>query len=192
MTPDLVPDLLHPTPMTRIDAPQAKLSIALAFASGVSGGLFADALDRTKVASSTWEPASFANDLFLQNFVSLCFKIRIGDLEPAVLTNHLVMLLAHPPADPDIVEFRRAILKELTASPGLRKELERLYGILGRFRTLLEGATGIGKWDANRRQLDVLVIVKEIVDCMAERFVSSASGLSRLTASCLPAPDSPG
>ena len=71
-----VPDLLHPTPTTRIDAESTRLSIALAFASGVSGGLFADALDRTKVAPSTWEPASFANDLFLQNFVSLCFKIR--------------------------------------------------------------------------------------------------------------------
>jgi len=178
----LVPDLLHPTPMTRIDAESTRLSIALAFASGVSGGLFADALDRTKVAPSTWEPASFASDLFLQNFVSLCFKIRIGDLEPAVLTNHLVMLLAHPPADPDIVEFRRAILRELTASPGLRKELERLYGILGRFRTLLEGATGIGKWDANRRQLDILVLAKEVIDCAARGFVSARSGLARLSA----------
>ena len=33
-----------------------------------------------------------------------------------------------------------------------------------RFRTLLEGATGVGKWDLNRRQLDVLQLAKEIFD----------------------------
>jgi DNA mismatch repair protein MutS2 len=177
-----VPDLLHPTPMTRIDVDATKLAITLAFASGVSGGLFADALDRAKVAPSTWEPASFANDLFLQSFVSLCLKVRVGDQEPATLTKPLVTLLAHPPADPTVVHHRRAILAELVASPDLRKELERLYGLLVRFRSLLEGATGIGKWDANRRQLDILMLVKQIIDCAARGFVRARSGLRRLSA----------
>jgi DNA mismatch repair protein MutS2 len=177
-----VPDLLHPTPVTRIDVDHTKLAIAMAFASGVSGGLFADALDRTKVAPSTWEPPSFANDLFLQNFVSLCLKIRIGDQEPAILTNHLVTLLARPPLDPAIVHHRRAVLAELIASPDLRTELERLYAVLGRFRSLLEGATGIGKWDANRRQLDILTLAKEIIDRAAGGFRSARSGLASLRA----------
>jgi DNA mismatch repair protein MutS2 len=178
----LLPDLLHPTPMARIDVAHTKLAIALAFASGVSGGLFADALDKAKVAPSTWEPASFTSDLFLQNFASLCFKIRIGDQEPAVLTNHLVNLLAYPPADPAVVLHRRAILAELVSAPPLRRELERLYLTLGRFRALLEGATGVGKWDANRRQLDILGLVKETVDCMASGFATARSGLARLSA----------
>jgi DNA mismatch repair protein MutS2 len=177
-----VPDLLHPTPMTRIDLEPTKLAIALAFASGVSGGLFADALDKAKVAPSTWEPASFTSDLFLQNFASLCFKVRIGDQEPAVLTSHVVNLLAHPPADPAVVQHRRAVLAELASAPLLRRELERLYLTLGRFRALLEGATGIGKWDANRRQLDILGLVKETIDCMATGFASARSGLARLSA----------
>ncbi len=177
-----VPDLLHPTARTRIDVAETKLAIALAFASGVSGGLFADALDRATVAPSTWEPASFVHDLFLQNFVSLCFKIRIGNDEPAVLTTPLVALLARPPADPLVVAHRRAILSELTASPDLRKQVERLYGILVRFRALLEGATGVGKWDANRRQLDILALAKEAIDCAAQGFASARSGLARLGA----------
>ncbi len=178
-TPD-IPDLLHPTPIRRIDVEHTKLAIALAFASGVSGGLFADALDRATVAPSTWEPAQFASDLFLQNFVASCFKVRIGADEHVVSTNHIVKLLAYPPRDPAAVHHRRAIVAEFAASPELRAALERLYTSLSRFRKLLEGATGIGKWDTNRRQLDVLVLVKEIVDTMTDGFASARSGLTRL------------
>ena len=56
--PIFVPDLLHATPMRRIDVEHTKLAIALAFAAGVSGGVFSEALDRATIAPSTWEPAS--------------------------------------------------------------------------------------------------------------------------------------
>lgn len=180
--PVLIPDLLHPTPMRRIDAEQTKLAIALAFASGVSGGVFSEALDRATVAPSTWDPASFAADLFLQQFVTRCLKVRVDGRDLPVATSHLVKLLAHPPADPGVVHHRRAVVGELAGSPALRKELERLYTLLCRLRTLLEGATGVGKWDANRRQLDILQLVKETVDCAAEGFLSARSGLTRLAA----------
>jgi DNA mismatch repair protein MutS2 len=178
----LIPDLLHPTPLRRIDAAQTKLAMGLAFASGVSGGLFGDALERASVAPSTWDPASFANDLFLASFVQRCLTVQLGAEDAVLSTNHLRNLLANPPDDPAVVHHRRAVLAELAATPALRSELLRLYQLLTRFRTLLEGATGIGKWDANRRQLDVLVLAKEIFDCMAEGFTTAASGLSRLTA----------
>jgi len=180
--PDLPPDLLHPAPVTRIDLEATRLAIALAFASGVSGGLFADALDRATVAPSTWAPASFANDLFLPSFVSMCFRVRIGSEEPTLATNHLVKLLANPPQDPAVVAHRRAIVAELAASPGLRANLEKLYTALTRFRSLLEGATGIGKWDAQRRQLDILALAKESIDLMAGGFASARSGLASLAA----------
>ncbi len=178
--PVLVPDLLHPTPIRRIDVDHTKLSIGLAFAGGVSGGVLSEALDNAKVAPSTWDPKSFANDLFLAQFVSLCFKVRINGHEAAVSTNHLAKLLAYPPSDPAVIHHRRAILAELVAAPQLRKELERLFTTLGRFRSLLEGATGVGKWDANRRQIDILQLVKDVIDCCAEGFLSARSGLSRL------------
>jgi DNA mismatch repair protein MutS2 len=177
-----IPDLLHPTPVQRVDAEATKLAVALAFVSGMSGGLFADALDHATVAPSTWEPASYANDLFLQDFVANCFKIRIGDGEPSLAAGHLVKILANPPADLAAVHHRRAIVAELTESPALRLALERLYVVLCRFRTLLEGATGAGRWDANRRQLDILSVVKEVFDLLAEGFEGARSGLDRLTA----------
>ncbi len=178
----LLPDLLHPAPRERLDVEHTRLAIALAFASGVSGGLFAEALDRATVAPSTWEPSSFANDLFLHNFVAVCFKAQIGTETAILSTTHLVKLLSQPPADPAIVHHRRAIVGELLQSPELRQELERLYQSVCRFRNLLEGATGAGKWDTNRRQLDILTLVKEIVDRMAEGFAGATSGLSRLGA----------
>jgi DNA mismatch repair protein MutS2 len=179
--PSPLPDLLHPVPLSRIDVEQTRLAIALAFAGGVSGGVLTEALDNAKVAPSTWEPKSFASDVFLHEFVTLCLKVRIDGHEPAVATNHLVKLLAYPPADPATVQHRRAVLAELTGSQHLRKELERLYTTLCRFRALLEGATGVGKWDANRRQLDILQLVKDIIDCSAEGFVAARSGLARLS-----------
>src|ERR1700712_4483516 len=101
--PVTLPDLLHPAPLSRIDAESTKLAIALAFASGVSGGVFWEALDGAKVAPSTGEPGTFADDLFLTQFVALCLKIRINGHEPVFATKHLANILAHPPADRAIV-----------------------------------------------------------------------------------------
>jgi DNA mismatch repair protein MutS2 len=92
-----------------------------------------------------------------------------------------VKLLSHPPKDPAVVEHRRAIVAELTESAVLRGELERLYVSLCRFRALLEGASGVGKWDAHRRQLDILSVVKDIIDRMGKGFASARSGLSVLS-----------
>ncbi len=155
----------------------------MAFASGISGGLFSDALDRASATSSTWEPASFANDLFVSTFVAACFKVKIAGQDLVVASQkHLVRLLTQPPRDVETVLFRRAILSELTESSDLRAELEKLYASLGRLRNLMEGAGGVGKFEPHRRQLDILLCVKQIIDRMASGFAGARSGLSRLAA----------
>jgi DNA mismatch repair protein MutS2 len=118
--PVLVPDLLHPAAALRIDVEHTKLAVALAFAAGVSGGVFSEALDKAAVAPSTWQPESFANDLFLQQFVALCFKVRINGHDLALSSNHLVKLLGNPPSDPAIVVHRRLIFAEIEMSPDIR------------------------------------------------------------------------
>ena len=177
-----IPDLLHPVPLQRIDVEMTKIAMTFAFASGVSGGLFAEALDKSTVAPSTWEPAAYVSDLFLHEFVARCFQVRLGGRETPLFTNQLVKLLERPPADPAIAEHRRAVAAELAASPELRTELEQLYAALCKFRSLLEGATAGRKWDANRRQLDILVVAKEIIDRMATGFGGARSGLAVLAA----------
>ena len=176
----LVPDILHPAPLQRIDREQTRLALQLAFASGDSPGTFADALDSASVAPSTWQPESFAKDLFLTDFVGLCFRIVVEGRTYPVVKKHLVHLLAQPPKSAETIEHRRAVLAELLAQPKLRKELERLYTLIARFRLLLEAANEAAKWDPNRRHLEVLAAAKEIFDCMAEGFLGAKSGLARL------------
>jgi DNA mismatch repair protein MutS2 len=178
----LVPDLLHPTPTCRIDVERTRLALNLGFAGGSSGGLFSEALEGVRLCASTWEPSGFFEDLFLQRFVADCLKIRIGRHEPVVITGHLARLLGKPPSDPAVVEHRRRIVAELAASNELRKNLEGLYLSMRRLRTLLED-TGMGRnWDPNRRQLDILSALKEVVDGMASGFGAAHSELRRLSA----------
>jgi len=172
------PDLLHATPFSRFDQEALRLSLTLAFSGGGQGGLFGEALDRAVLAPSSFEPAAFANDLFLRNFVGLCCKVRVGQREYPVAQQHLTRLLASPPSDPRTIEFRRAILAELSSSRALRAELEQLYVVLYRLRKILE--SGSAEWDPNRRQMDILAAVKELIERMAENFGGAKSGLARL------------
>lgn len=175
-----LPDLLFADASSRVDRAATKTAIALAFASGVAGGLFGDALDRASVAPSTFEPTLFANDLFVSTFVARCFRVQGADSPLA--TAHAVKVLTHPPSDRATIDLRRSILAELASSPEMRAALERLYVLLAKFRGLLEGARGVGKWDPHRRQLELLGLVKEIIDCACDGFVAANSGLSRLAA----------
>ena len=174
------PDLLHAIPFGRFDRDALRLSLTLAFSGGGQGGLFGESLDRALLAPSSFEPGAFANDLFLRNFVGLCCKVRIGQREYPVTQQHLVRLLASPPSEPRTIEFRRAILAELSHSRPLRHELEQLYVVLFRLRKLLESSSA--EWDPNRRQMDILAAVKELVERMAVKFGGASSGLSRLAA----------
>ncbi|HET9959423.1 MAG TPA: DNA mismatch repair protein, partial [Polyangiaceae bacterium] len=173
-------DLLHPTPSWRIDFEGTRVAIHLAFAGGVSGGLFSEALEHATFAPSTWDSNTFANDLFLQRFVTHCLRIRIGRQEPLANTTHLTRLLAQPPVDPSIVRYRRAILAELVEVPELRPQLERLYLDICRLRALLENSGNLKNWDPNRRQLDVLGVLKEIIDGLSTGFRTARSGLHLL------------
>ena len=181
MDPATQPDLLYPSPKLRIDPEKTRLALSMAFAGGVSGGLFEETLAAATLEPSSWEPAGFENDLFLRRFVAGCFKIRVGREEGLVAGNHLVRLLTHPPSDRATVEHRRAILAELDGSPELRGRLQEIYRALRRLRVLLENASGVRNWDPSRRQLDMLVIVKEVFDLMAGGFASCRSGLAVLS-----------
>jgi DNA mismatch repair protein MutS2 len=173
-------DLLYAAPLSRFDVEALKVSISLAFAAGNQGGLFSEALERAALGPTSFDASAFANDLFLKTFVDLCLGVRIDGRKYATSQSSMVRLLAAPPADVATLAFRREILAELTDSPALRRELEELYLALGRFRKLLE--SGSAEWDPNRRQLDILGLVREIVDRLALGFTSARSGLARLRA----------
>jgi DNA mismatch repair protein MutS2 len=182
LTPDLIPDLLHATPAPRIDVEATDLAVVLAFAGGTSGGLFAEALERARVAPSTWDPAAYGDDLFLKKFIATCFRVKLGEATPAVTTSHLVRVLASPPSERATVDHRRAVIEELMGKPELRRALEQVYRGLCQLRALLEGSAGIQTFDANRRQLDILAAFKRIIEILSEEFAAAQSGLARLDA----------
>lgn len=177
---DLFPSLLLLEPIARPDLHDLRQSLSFAFSSGVSGGLFNQALERAPLAPSTWDPKSFAPDLFLDELVGRCFRVRAFGHDAVVNRPFLLRVLSHPPTDPRVVDLRRGILQELSASADHRKQLEHLYATSCRLRSALEGATAGRKLDPTRRQLDVLALVKEIFDRMSESFEGAESGLSRL------------
>jgi DNA mismatch repair protein MutS2 len=170
--------LLHPAPLARSDLDELRQSLAFAFASGVSGGLFAQALDRAPLAPSTWRPESFAPDLFLEELVARCFRVQVGGHEAVASRGFLLRVLSRPPVDPAVADHRRAILHELASSDDHRRDLERLYVLAVRLRTALEGATAGKKLDPTRRQLDVLALIKELFDRMSTSFEGACSGLA--------------
>ncbi|MEB2310892.1 MAG: DNA mismatch repair protein [Sorangiineae bacterium] len=177
----LVPDLLHPAPACRLDRERTRVALELAFAGGPASALFEEALSTASLAPSRWEPGCFAGDLFLTRFVAGCLKLRIGTAELAPSVPQLCRLLGNPPAERSVVEFRRAVLGELASTPALRSALEQLYLHLARLKTLLENPEGIQDFDPQRRQLDVLAALKEVIERAATGFGGSGTGLARLT-----------
>jgi DNA mismatch repair protein MutS2 len=180
--PGAAPDLLHLHPIPPRDADQVKLAVGLAFVGGGAGGLFDELLDRAPLAASTFERGLFEGDLFLSTFVAECFVPRIEGQDVFVHSKRIARILGSPPSDPGVVQFRREIVHELMTVPALRRDLEKLYLLLSRFRATLEGATGVGRWDANARQIDLLQIFKDLIDMLADGFGDARSGLSRLRA----------
>ncbi len=176
------PDLLNGRGDSRVALDELRTAVTLAFAGGVAGGLFREALDRSTPAASEWSPKAFANDLFLGQFVAQCLPVRIGGREYGANTSYLARCLASPPADTRIVGHRRECLAELVQQPALRQHLERVYLSLRQYRSLLEGASGAGRWDANRRRLDLLKLIHEIFEQLAVNFREARSGLRRLSA----------
>ncbi|MBL9111593.1 MAG: DNA mismatch repair protein, partial [Myxococcales bacterium] len=180
--PSPYPDLLHPEAACRIDEERTRLALGLAFTSGVSGGLFAEALADVRLAPSPFHPDGFEDDLFVPTFVANAFSITVDGTRAVLSTKLLTRLVTHPPSDPRAAAQRREILRELSERPELREAATSLYVRLCRLRGLVEGATGTGKLDPTRRQLDILTLLREIVEGAATGFATATSALSRIAA----------
>jgi DNA mismatch repair protein MutS2 len=176
-----VPDLLEATPRWRIDRAATQTALQFAFAGSSSGGLFVEALEQARLPASRWDPAGYADDLFLASFVRTCFD-GSGRGRSLTATSHLVRLLALPPEDGDSLQLRRGIVAELLESAPLCGALERLHDELVRFRNLVEATSAADRLDPNRRQLEILASFQALIEHMATGFAPATSGLSRLVA----------
>jgi DNA mismatch repair protein MutS2 len=170
------PDLLEAIPRYRIDRNVTDRDLVFAFAGSTSGGLFAAALERATVARSSWDPAGYAADLFLERFVREQMALEPGQGALAA-PSHLLRTIATPPDDPSTIELRRNVLAELTGQPALFQALQLVHRKLLLLKNLVEGSGG--KLDVSRRQLEVLIAFREIVERL-DAFGDATSALARL------------
>lgn len=178
----VVPDLLFAQPSLRIDLEATDTALVFAFAGSTSGGLFSEALARSRLPRTSWEKDGFAADLFVERFVRDCMRGNRPGERPLAATEHLVRLLCAPPIDAETIDLRRGIVSELLNRADLRAQLDALHEAQLRWRGLLEGTGGGAKWDITRRQIEILQSFRDIVLRLAAGFASSHSGLGRLRA----------
>lgn len=171
-------DLLEAVPNWRVDPEVLDTRLVFSFAGSTTGGLFADTLADASLPPSCWEPDGFIQDLFVERLV----RDGFSGARPLVTIKHITRLIAHPPADWATIEMRRGVLAELTSSPHLLQELERLHQALLQLKAEMEGTGQREKWDVHRKQLDILAVFSSIVQLMDAGFASARSALSQLTA----------
>ncbi|MDJ0765668.1 MAG: DNA mismatch repair protein [Myxococcota bacterium] len=175
-----IPDLLNHMPQPARDLAQARDELAFAFTSGDSAGALQKALDRGSVSDSDWQPDCFAEDLFVDELINSCLGFELDNVKAPPSAAFLKRVLCAPPADLDSVLFRQQVLRDLLESPNVREAFEIMYRKLIKLRTVLDSAALMGRVYSTRRQIDILVEIKETVDLMAGAFVASRSGISRI------------
>jgi DNA mismatch repair protein MutS2 len=172
-----VPDLLCAEPAVRVDLGVVRQALVFAFATGGSLDVFDGVVANAKLPSSTWRRAGFARDLYIDELVEKCFEVRVDETRYPASTRYLVRAIAEPPADPRDVEVRREVLRELAASPDMRRQVERVYLAIVRLRTLLCAA----RQPAPRaRRIEILRAAREAFDGMAGGFADATSPIARL------------
>ena len=174
-----VPDLLSAEPSVRIDLRALRTALVFAFAAGGVPEAFDDVIAVAKLPASTWDRSDFARDVYLDDLVSRCLPVRIGETTYPACTRYLARVLAAPPRARADVDARRDVLFELAASKGRRTDLERVYLSIVRLRGLLCTARALSQ---RGRRVEVLRAAREAFETLAGSFDGATSSLSRLRA----------
>jgi DNA mismatch repair protein MutS2 len=175
-----VPDLLFVQPQRRLDARALREALTFAFATGGTSESFGKIWERADFGQSDFSSECFARELFLAEFVTRCLPLTVAGHKYVPERAHLQRLLAHPPRDPRVTQFRHEILRELAERPELSLELGRLAAKIRLLVNQLEAPDRGKRYDAIGRRIDILRGVRELLDELAESFGDARSGLSRI------------
>lgn len=171
-------DLLYEEAIPRIDLAAARQALSFSFASG-DGDVFSRLLERTPVAPTSFVAEDFSADLELPLFVERCMPVEAGGHPRPPNLSYLLRVLSSPPREPAHVAFRQRICAELASSPPLAERLGELYVRLRHFRDRISRPS-VGTHEGILRRLAVLGAVRAVVECMAQDFAGTTSGLARL------------
>ncbi len=174
------PNLLSVEPRLTLDAGAIVGALDFAFAGGGCAELLTDATARAALPDSDFEPDCFADDLFVHELIRSTMQLDIDGWRPTGQPAFIERVLCSPPSERAVVEFRREILAELRDEPPLRRALEQLYRSLSELWQLLGEPASSSRYEATRRRIDVLALLRGIIDTCRARFGRARSGLSRV------------
>jgi len=175
-----VPDLLYLEPLRRLDARALREALTFAFATGGTSEIFTKIWERAEFGPSDFSSDCFARELFLGDFVSRCLSFSVAGQKYVPERAHLQRLIAHPPRDPRVTQFRHEILRELSAAPERVEELGRLAAKIRGLVQRLEAPDRGKRYDAIGRRIDILRSVRELLDELATAFAGAGPGLGRI------------
>lgn len=177
-----MPDLLHATPRIALDHAKVRKALCIAFGTGDAEQSLERVMNEAALCESTWGGSSFHDGLYMDDLLSRCMAVRIGEFKPKLNRNYLLRLLGHPPRSDEDREFRRSVLAELASFPQYREEFEDLYLTVHRLRTELQALDNVGYIDSRVRRLFVLNLLRDLFLTLKTRFEGSRSGLRRIVA----------
>jgi DNA mismatch repair protein MutS2 len=180
VTERLIPDLLHPVPMVRLALPELTRALGFAFAAAGSDVALYEQLGHASLAFSSWDPACFAEDLYLPELLQKIGHLELDGQRYEMHYKHLERLLSHPPDDLAVARFRQHTLRELMGSAEHVQSFQRIYVKLRAFRALLTESSLGYRIDAGRRRMDILEAGLSAVREMAASFEDASSALLRL------------
>ena len=175
-----IPDLFNIKASLALDGPGLCGALDYAFAGGSCLDALETALDESPLSPSDWNPDSFVQDLFVDRFVTGCMRVTLDGWEAPINRKFLSRVLCSPPADRDLVLFRRAILEELSQDEDLRGRFESLYRKLCRLRSCFAIREGGSHYEETRLRVETLAILREAVEAAADGFDGAGPALSRI------------
>ncbi len=176
------PNLLAAETTLTVDAGTVIGALEFAFAGGSCAELLGSVFEEATLPATAFEPDCFAADLFLEELVQSSMQVDIDGWRPTINTAFITRVLSGPPQDMAAIQTRRQALRELTDEPRLRRGFEQLYRSLFELWRLLGAAASTSRYEATRRRIDALALIRRIFDLAGTTFQSAKSGLQRIAA----------
>jgi DNA mismatch repair protein MutS2 len=155
-------------------------ALEFGFVGGATAGVLGGALSGAPIAASRWDPACFADRLFVSELIETCMRIRFEGFEPAIDKRFLTRLLTQPPRESEVLEFRRGILRELARDTELRTRFNRTYRDLYRLRERFDSPKMLSELNDRTRRLEILSGIRDAFERLSDGFARCESGLSRI------------
>lgn len=175
-----LPDLLHV--QNRPVADQAFLEelLGMAFLGSNETAKIHKSLGEAPLGDSTWNPALYAGEIFLAEYVRGCARIRIGERTYNAHADFIERVISRPPGDLETIRFRQEILRELEDDAEIRGKIESLYQELVYLLALIKSAHTQRHVDSTPDRLRVLAQCADVIEAMSRDFGGCRSGLRRI------------